>query len=245
MCGGLGGSLAPRGCAHAGRQRFLADPGKRQLIQAMSASLACGPPCCLQPLVDLARGEDVRGGSSSRDLTRQTRENGSVVPYWIGLPGRSARPTTVTRSRLDQLREARVGGHAADRFDLGAGHRLAVGNDRQASRRGLAQLHRGGSSRRSGSTGKARMGRKPVAGRPSTRVRPSSAAVSSARPAIASRIWERSQARHLLVEVGESEAPGGLRGSAGPRGRPRRAPGSPVDGTLKGRLDVLGRKGLA
>ena len=67
-----------------------------------------------------------------------------MVPYWIGRPGRSARPTIVNELALESLAMPASAETPRMDLDLGAGHGLAVGDDREGLERGLAQLHRRG-----------------------------------------------------------------------------------------------------
>ena len=70
----------------------------------MSASLGvcpAGPPFSQSSIWREERTSEA--GSSSIDLIPTNSRKWSVVPYWIGRPGSSARPTTVISSRSRSL----------------------------------------------------------------------------------------------------------------------------------------------
>lgn len=70
-------------------------------------------------------------GSWSRLWSPRWSRNVSVVPYSIGLPGEVGAASDADELVVEQCPQRLAASDAADGFDVGTQHRLAVGDDRE------------------------------------------------------------------------------------------------------------------
>ena len=78
-------------------------------------------------------------GSAASDSSPKTRSNSERHPVAHGAAGPALAPGLGDQAALDERRDGRVGGNAADARDLGPRHRAEVGDDRDGLEGGLRE----------------------------------------------------------------------------------------------------------